>query len=226
MKIALFTKKNKPTVSDVIEYLKIHSDLYVYSGKIGDPFPVKFYNDFSSEYKREQPDLLISYLSPWIIPKNVLNMTKGHNINFHPGPPKYPGFGCFNFALYNNEAFYGVTAHIMEEKIDTGKIIGVKNFQILENETVYSLSIKSYGYMLYLFYEIIDYKISFKGILVREDVWQRKPYTRKDLEELCRITPDMPEREVERRIKATTYPNMPGAYIDLYGHKFEYNSKR
>ena len=56
-----------------------------------------------------------------IIKKNLINNCKIAAINFHPGPPEYRGIGCLNFALYNNEKFYGCTSHIMNEKIDDGK---------------------------------------------------------------------------------------------------------
>ena len=51
-------------------------------------------------------------------------------INFHPGPPEYRGTGCVNYALYENSKFYGCTAHLINEKVDNGKIIDVKKFNI------------------------------------------------------------------------------------------------
>ena len=36
----------------------------------------------------------------------------------------------------------------------------------------------------------------------------------------------MDKKEVENRIRATSYIDMPGAYIELFGYKFEYNPKR
>lgn len=219
MKIALFTKKNKPTVKDVIEYLEKCSDEFVlYEGVRGDKFPQEAFN--SSQ------DLLISYISPWIIPKEVLSNTKLGNINFHPGGPEYPGIGCFNFAIYNNEPTYAVTAHVMEEKVDRGRIIGVRRFDLLDSDSVYSLSMKSYENMLSLFYEVVDYIIKSNSLPACDQYWKREPYIRKELEELCMIKPDMSQKEIARRIKATTHPNMPGAYIELFGYRFEYNPNR
>jgi methionyl-tRNA formyltransferase len=219
MKITLFAKREKNTVNEVIEFLQTHvEDLNVYRGVVGDPFPEKAYE--------ESPDILISYISPWIIPKKVLERTQLCNINFHPGPPEYPGIGCFNFALYNREQEYGVTAHIMDKTVDTGQIVGVKRFPLLRSETVYSLSIKSYGYMLVLFFEVMSAIMLHGKIPECHERWNRKPYKRRELEELCAIRVDMPENEIQRRIQATTYPGMPGAYLDLYGYKFEYNPER
>ena len=73
------------------------------------------------EVKKWQGDYLVSYLCPWVIPAEVLESTKIANINFHPGPPDYPGSGCTNFALYNQEQEYGVTCHYMASVVDLGK---------------------------------------------------------------------------------------------------------
>jgi len=219
MELVLFAKRNKPGVSEVKEYLKTHFEkIHFLLGEQGDKLPKE-----AVSYK---PTILVSYISPWIIPEEALNQTKLWNINFHPGPPNHPGIGCINFAIYNREKQYGVTAHLMHKKVDRGKIIGVKKFPIIEKETIYSLTLKSYGYLLVLFYEIFDHIIKYKVLPECRENWIREPYTRKQLEELCKITPNMSKEEVERRVRATQFPRMPGAYIELYGYKFEYNKNR
>jgi len=54
------------------------------------------------------------------------------------------------------------------------------------------------------------------------ECWKREAFTRKDLEELCRIDPCMSSKEISRRIRAVTYPGMPGAFTIIGGFKFEY----
>lgn len=219
MKIVLFTKTKKPTVREVIGYLKKHFDaVTVYQGKIGDSFPRKSFAG--------SQDILISYLSPWIIPRQILSRTKLWNINFHPGPPEYPGIGCFNFAIYDKAKTYGITAHIMDKEVDSGRIIGVRRFPISKSDSVFILSIKSYENMFSLFVKIMKYVLKNKALPNCTEVWKRKPYTRKELEKLCKIDLNMTRDEVRRRIKATMYPAMPGSYIDLFGYKFEYSPKR
>ena len=219
MKVSIFAKKNKPFVKEVIEYLKSYSkDVYIYEGDNGDPFPkTAFSND---------PGLVISYLSPWIIPQEILSKANPGAINFHPGPPEYPGIGCFNFAIYNREITYGVTAHKMDEKVDKGKIIGVKRFSFRKSDSVYKLSIKSYKHMLLLFYKVVKYINKYNNFPVCQEQWKRKPYRRLELEQLCKIEVGMEKEEIARRIKATTYPNMPGAYLEVDRYKFEYNPNR
>ena len=75
-------------------------------------------------------DILISFRNYFIFKKKHLKRVKLLSVNFHPGPPKYRGFGCANYAIYNREKFYVVTAHLMNEKIDNGKILNVIKFKI------------------------------------------------------------------------------------------------
>ena len=59
-----------------------------------------------------------------------------------------------------------------------------------------------------------------KPLPVTNEQWKRKPFTRKQLDELCTITPDMPEQEIQRRIKATTYKT-PWAFTKIGNHIFK-----
>jgi methionyl-tRNA formyltransferase len=161
-----------------------------------------------------QGDLLISFISSWIIPETLLQNASYAAINFHPGSPEYPGTGCTNFAIYNGEKEYGVTCHYMKATVDTGNIIAVKRFSIKEEDTVYSVTQHCYGLIEELFYEIMDGILQGRSLPSSPEQWKRKPYTRKQLDELCYIKPGMTEEEIERRIKATMYKG-PWAYTRI-----------
>jgi methionyl-tRNA formyltransferase len=140
-------------------------------------------------------------------------------INFHPGSPEYPGIGCTNFAIYNGEKDYGVTCHYMKGSVDTGNIIAVKRFPIAKEDTVFGVTQHCYQLIETMFYEIMDCILQGNPLPVSTEQWKRKPYTRKELNELCYISPDMPAEEVERRIKATTY-RWPWAYTKIGNRTF------
>lgn len=219
MKVLLLTKENF-WCDKAREFLMFHfgkQNVKVYSTN-------EKYKKIPKEILLEKGDLLISFLSPWIIPASLLNKFTVA-INFHPGPPEYPGNGCYNFALYEGAAEYGVTCHFITEEVDAGPIIKVIRFQILPNETVKSLRDKSLSYLLVLFFDIVSTIIKGENLKPSGESWKRKAFTRKDLEELCKITPDMPAEEIQRRVRATYYPGMPGAYIELFGMKFYYNDE-
>ncbi|MEL7643998.1 MAG: formyltransferase family protein [bacterium] len=169
-----------------------------------------------------QGDLLISYLCPWVLPAPLLANARFAALNFHPATPDYPGTGCTNFAIYNGEKEYGVMCHHMVPTVDSGKVVAVRRFPILPNESVYSLTQRCYAYMLELFYEIISGIVMGKPLPESCEHWTRKPYRRVELNELKRLELDMPLEEIQRRVRATAYPGTQGAYFEIDGMRFEY----
>jgi methionyl-tRNA formyltransferase len=219
MKIAFITKIEKIGAVQSFELLKEKfEDVDLFCGESGENLPSKLY--------KKKYDFLISYISPWIIPKTVLKNIKIRAVNFHPGPPEYPGTGCFNFALYRNEKKYGSTLHIMEPKVDTGRIISVSRFNIKKDTTVEDLSILTYKNMHNLFKKNLDKILSKDEISYSKTSWERKPYKRKDLEDLATLDLSMTKKEIQRRIRCTYYPGKPPPFFYIHGKKFEYNENR
>jgi methionyl-tRNA formyltransferase len=210
-KILLFCKDSS-WGNLAINYLKLmNQECTVFQGVHGDSFP---------QISSSENDLVISFSSPWIIPPQILEQAKFAAINFHPGPPQYPGIGCTNFALYEGAEKFGVTCHYMAPKVDTGEIIKTKYFPIFPQDTVETLTERTYHYMFGLYQDVIDGLLYSKKLPVSNEVWERKPFTRKELNELCVITADMKDTEIRKRIKATTFPGKPGPHIILGGEKF------
>ena len=215
MKILFIAKANDAYGSKAAEQLKVNfPNATIVLGKRGEAMPQQF-NSWEG-------DLIISYLSPWIIPQFLLEKAKVASINFHPGSPAYPGIGCTNFALYNQEKEFGITCHHMLKKVDTGNIIAVSRFPIFESDSVLTLTQRCYDAIYELFLLVMDELKTNNELPHSTEKWTREAYKRVELNELCRITVEMTEAEVKRRIRATTYPNMPGAYIELYGHRFNF----
>ena len=100
-------------------------------------------------------DFIISFRSFFIIPKKLLNKSK-LSINFHPGTPRYRGIGCINYAIYNNENFFGSTAHLINEQIDNGPIINVKKFKIKKSLDLNGVLELTWDNMLKQSIEILD----------------------------------------------------------------------
>ena len=150
-------------------------------------------------------EMIISYLSPWIVPEHLLSRARLWAINFHPAPPEYPGIGCYNFALYDNSPMYGVTCHHMAQQVDTGNIVAVKRFPVYQTDTVAKLISRTQDYQLSFFYDIMNMVICGAGLPSSQERWLRPPYTRKELNKLSQITLDMSTGEIERRVRATTF---------------------
>ncbi|MFT3909262.1 MAG: formyltransferase family protein [Ferruginibacter sp.] len=207
LNILFICKADDQFSSQAADFILLHypEAIIIYSTR-HEPFPEELYE--------WNGDLIISYLSQWIIPGKVLKKAKIAALNFHPGPPEYPGIGCTNFAIYDRADVFGVTCHHMEAKVDTGNIVAVKRFPVYEADTVYAITQRCYSEILNTFYEIFYTMMNGGSLPVSNETWQRKPYLRKELNELCRLTPDMDINEIERRIKATTYLQ-PWAYIEV-----------
>lgn len=185
--------------------------LATFLGTVGDPLP--------EPVAEGRPSVLISFLSPWIVPGAVLERA-GVAINFHPASVDYPGIGCYNFALYDEAAEFGAVCHHMLAKVDTGKIIEERRFPLLPSDTVETLKLRTMVTMLAMFHDICSLIATGAELPSSERHWTRRPYTRRDMNALRDITPDMPDDEVARRVRAMTYPGYPGPSVTVGGHSF------
>jgi methionyl-tRNA formyltransferase len=206
-------KRDDAHCSEALRFCELaFEQVTAHLGAWGDPLPPSLH-EWSGDY-------IISYLSRWVVPHDALHKARLAAINFHPAPPEYPGIGCTNFALYEGAGQYGVTCHHMARTVDTGDIIAVRRFPILERDDVASLLRRTYAYLLALFYEMMGYMITGTALPTSSERWTRAPFTRKQFDELGRITPEMTQEEIRRRIRATTYgPWRP--FLELHGRRFE-----
>lgn len=182
----------------------------------GDPLP-KQAADWEGDY-------IISYLSRWIVPADLIDKARIAAFNFHPASPEYPGIGCNNFALYENASEYGVTCHHMAPKVDTGDLIAVKRFPIFPTDDVASLLSRTYEAQLALFHEIVGGIAEGNPLPSSQEKWTRKPFSRKEFEKLFIITPDMSQDEIARRVRAINY-NQWKPYVLLGDYTFELKTK-
>ncbi len=117
----------------------------VWSKERGEKLPNEVMS-YSCEY-------IICFRSYFIVPESILNSAKKACINFHPGPPEYPGSGGINFSLYNGDSKFGVTAHLMDEKVDNGSILDIHYFPIEKSDNISSLLRKTHNELYNLFIE-------------------------------------------------------------------------
>jgi hypothetical protein len=105
------------------------------------------------------PDLLarsrlVAYVTPEIVSKGTLAQLGYGAINFHAGPPSYPGWAPAHFALYERATEFGATVHVMVEQVDAGPIIDVARFSIPADITVLGLEELAYGHLAQLFWRM------------------------------------------------------------------------
>lgn len=101
--------------------------------------PEKIRIDYE-EIKKYQPDLIVTCAYGQIIPKSVLEIPSLGCINVHASLlPKYRGGAPIHHAIINGEEKTGITIMYMNEGMDTGDIISMKEVPILENDNVESM---------------------------------------------------------------------------------------
>tara|TARA_B100000902_G_scaffold397996_1_gene463396 strand:+ start:3330 stop:3926 length:597 start_codon:yes stop_codon:yes gene_type:complete len=76
-----------------------------------------------------------------ILSKNFINNFQGKILNIHPSLlPKYKGLNTHKRVLQNKEKFSGCTVHLVNSKLDSGKIILQKKVKVFKNDSEKNLS--------------------------------------------------------------------------------------
>jgi methionyl-tRNA formyltransferase len=80
--------------------------------------------EFYSELKEYEPDIICVAAYGKILPKNILDLPAGGCINVHGSLlPKYRGAAPINWAIIKGEEITGITTMMMDEGMDTGDIL-------------------------------------------------------------------------------------------------------
>lgn len=212
--ILFLGKAGDPDCARALEYCgQNFAPLTACLGQWGDPLP--------AQARAWEGDYIVSYLSRWVVPEELLKRARKAAINFHPASPEYPGIGCNNFALYEDASSYGVTCHHMAAKVDTGGIIAVRRFPVHPDDNVASLLKRTYENQIALFFEIAGLMADGKELPASTEKWARPPFTRAQFNELFRITPGMPRAEIARRVRAVSFGEYQ-PYVEIEGYRFEY----
>ena len=78
-----------------------------------------------------------------ILSKDFIRKFKGKILNIHPSLlPKYKGLNTHYRAIQNKEKYSGCTVHLVNSKLDSGKIILQKKVKLSKEETPSSLQKK------------------------------------------------------------------------------------
>jgi methionyl-tRNA formyltransferase len=193
---------------------------YVESAGRGEEMPAEALS-WNGEY-------ILCFRSLFILKKDMLAKASIAAINFHPAPPEYPGSGCINFALYDEVQQYGVTAHIMNEKVDNGAILAVERFSVKPEDTVETLLERTHHVMESLFLSFTQNLISLGRDFLHaqqqnsaNEKWNGAARRMKDLDALQSIPvqSDITAQELTRIIRATHTENFPTRLV-LHGYSF------
>ena len=91
--------------------------------------------------KRNNVDLICLAGFMKILSGNFIRKFYKPILNIHPSLlPKYKGLNTHNKAIQNKDKYSGATVHIVNNKLDSGKIIIQKKVKILKNDNEISLA--------------------------------------------------------------------------------------
>ena len=171
-------------------------------------------------------DLILSYRNLIVLPERVLQSAT-LAVNFHPGPPEYPGSGCVNFALLDDVKSYGVTCHVMESQVDHGTILEVRRFAVGAGTTLQDLLAETHGELLFLAHDFIarvsgltlsDLK-ALRDVKIEEN-WSGTRRKISAIDALQEIRLPITLEELARRKRAIHLPSHP-LYVSIFGYRFE-----
>ena len=169
-------------------------------------------------------DLVVSYLYWRVIKKPLIENPKYGCINFHPAIlPDWKGCGGYNIAILKKLPEWGVTAHYVNETVDTGPIIRVDRFAFdYKTSTAQSLEKITQDKLVELYKDII-LEVKEKGRLDTLDVDNSKGtyISRKQMNDMKIITEeDLNSDDLDVKIRAFWFPPYDGAYIEKNGKKY------
>ena len=78
-----------------------------------------------------------------ILSKKIINKYKNKILNIHPSLlPKYKGLNTHKRVILNKENFTGCTVHLVNYKLDSGKIILQKKIKVLKKDNEKTLALR------------------------------------------------------------------------------------
>jgi methionyl-tRNA formyltransferase len=175
-----------------------------------------------TEKKLADVDLVVSFLYWKRIKPPLIEAPRFGCINFHPAPlPAYRGLGGYNFAILHRRERWGATAHYVDEMLDTGPIIDVREFGFdWRSATALSLERATRPVIVELFKSTIR-RVAESGRLPTRPNTGGHYYSRREFEEAKRLDlATMSAEEVDLRARAFWYPPFEGAYIEHDGERF------
>ena len=98
--------------------------------------------EFTKSLKLKKLDFIVSYSAPSIFKDILLNIPKYNCINLHCSLlPNYSGIMPSFWVLYFKELYTGCSVHLMDSKIDNGKLVLQEKINIEGIKSIYKLNL-------------------------------------------------------------------------------------
>ena len=167
---------------------------------------------------------LIAFLTSVVVPNRIVDRFGFGAYNFHPGPPNYPGWMPSHFATYDKATDFGVTAHIIAQKVDAGPIVGTDLFAIPPDTDVLELEKMAFVALARLFWRLAPVLATQSAPLPELPMrWRGRKTTRKMYAEMSEIPLDISKDELDRRVPVFGAGHLGiDMTVTLHGYRFRY----
>jgi methionyl-tRNA formyltransferase len=143
------------------------------------------------------------------LPKEIYDAPRFGTLNIHDSLlPKYAGFSPLIWALINGETHVGVTAHLMDDSLDTGPIVAQQAVSVGAKDTTADLFHRTVDIIEPLVLHALD-KISSGSVERVEQDLSQATYFHKRSDDESHIDFTWPADAIERLVRAQSdpYPN-------------------
>ena len=169
-------------------------------------------------------DYIFSVQYHAILKKNHLARARVAAVNLHMAPlPEYRGCNQFSLAILNYDTEFGVTLHLMDEKIDHGDILFESRFPIPRDIWVYDLvklaERKSVQLFENSFQKVIAGNYETFPQSSRLSEYGTSFTLRNKINDLKIIDLDWDKEKIERTVRATYMPGFEPPYALINGVK-------
>lgn len=168
-------------------------------------------------------DLALSNTFGKLIKPSFLKYVKGNCVNFHGAIlPDYKGLFAYNHGLLNQERYWGVTAHYVNEKFDEGDIIEIEKFPIDSNRiSVTELEEQTQKKAYEMTIDLLERWNQIGRLPSYPQPKGGRYYSKSDFEKARKVLITDSAEDVARKIHAFFCPPYEGAYIEIDGVHFQ-----
>ncbi|MFI7240288.1 methionyl-tRNA formyltransferase [Streptomyces cyaneofuscatus] len=170
--------------------------------------------------KEVAPDIIVANNWRTWMPPEIYNLPVHGTLNIHDSLlPAYAGFSPLIWALINGEPEVGVTAHLMDEKLDAGDIVVQRSVAVGPTDTATDLFHRTVDLIAPVTTEALGLIASGQTEFTRQDR-SKASFFHKRAEEDIRIDWTWPAQDLERLIRAQSAP-YPSAFTFHKGQRLE-----
>lgn len=168
--------------------------------------------------ERAQPDLLWITDYRYLLSRSLIDVARLGAVNLHPSLlPRYRGRASINWAVLHGETTLGLTAHFVDEGMDTGDLIAQIEYTITEDQDVGDCLRTLYPLYGDLTREVLGHFLSGHVPKTPQDHSKATVYPRRRPEDGA-IDWTRSSREIVNLVRAVAAP-YPGAFTTLQGSK-------